>query len=451
MSLHRLLLPSAALGAAVLVVCGRDGLGFSTTGESLGLGQRTVLVLDNFTAASANDNTTPDPNWPGFVGAELAIWKACSEWGSRFHGGTGAGDPLQTVGSGGANFDIAWQGNASEVGSTNSNTHSQISGANGGVLAFTELPSSDGWRIRYYGVWSWQDGPGADVGVDLQGVACRQYGFALGLGTSTVVGATMGSTGAGTDLRSIEPDDIAGVQSVYGAAAPTKPAITGVSVASGSVTITGNNFSPANNEVWFTKAAIGGGGPVKVTGVVSNGTSITVTIPATAGPGDVLVRDDGTSHANLSNAWPFDPGPPTCGATVYCTPKLSSSLCLPSIGSSGTPSFSAAGGFAITTTSMESGVSAIDLFGTTGQAAIPFQGGLLCAAGQIHRLPGKSSGGAGPCTGSIGYTLGDVLAHPSGGPLVTVGGLVDVQTWSRDTGDPFGSSLSDALEIVVCP
>jgi len=55
------------------------------------------------------------------------------------------------------------------------------------------------------------------------------------------------------------------------------------------------------------------------------------------------------------------------------------------------------------------------------------------------------------CTGSISYTLQDVINHSAGGPFVTIGGLVNIQSWGRDLGDPFGSSLSDALEITVCP
>ena len=143
--------------------------------------------------------------------------------------------------------------------------------------------------------------------------------------------------------------------------------------------------------------------------------------------------------------------PPACGATVYCTAKLSSNFCFPSIGFSGTPSFFSAGGFSITTTNMEAGVSAINFFGTTGQAATPFQGGILCAASPIYRLNGKFTGGSGACTGSVSYTLQDVISHPAGGPFVTVGGLVNIQSWGRDLGDAFGSSLSNALEIVVCP
>jgi hypothetical protein len=143
--------------------------------------------------------------------------------------------------------------------------------------------------------------------------------------------------------------------------------------------------------------------------------------------------------------------PPACGATAYCTAKTSSNQCVPSILSSGTPSFSAPAGFSIVTSNLETSVSAIDFFGTTGQAFTPFQGGLMCVASPIYRLGGKFTGGAGTCTGSVTYSLQDVLNHPVGGPSVAPGGMLNLQTWSRDLGDAFGSNLSNALQVVVCP
>ena len=125
----------------------------------------------------------------------MVIWKACVEWGSDRHGG-GLGDPLQPgdLGSGGANFDPTFQGQATSIGTTSENIHSQVAGGQSGVLAFTEWsPFGNGWRIRYYQAWSWADGPGSPTlgQVDLQGVACHEYGHALGLGHSTVSGATL--------------------------------------------------------------------------------------------------------------------------------------------------------------------------------------------------------------------------------------------------------------------
>lgn len=166
---------------------------------------------------------------------------------------------------------------------------------------------------RYYSTWVWEDGPNADHGqVDLQGVACHELGHALGLGHSSIAGATMQAfiTGNGSVQRSLDADDAAGVQAIYGAKAASKPRISGYSVAAGVVTITGANFSISNNEIWFTQATPQAvGAPLKIVGLTSNvgGTQLSALLPAAAAPGDVLVRNDGSGHANLSNAFPFDP------------------------------------------------------------------------------------------------------------------------------------------------
>jgi lysyl endopeptidase len=148
----------------------------------------------------------------------------------------------------------------------------------------------------------------------------------------------------------------------------------------------------------------------------------------------------------------YDPnGPPGCpNPVVYCTAKISTNLCAPAIASTGTASLSAPSSFVVTTTNMESQVTGLDFFGTGGQAAIPFQGGFLCVGGTVNRLVGKFSGGAGPCSGSLSYTLSDVLLHPAGGSLVA-GVHLQMQSWSRDLADPFGSSLSNGIDAVICP
>lgn len=148
----------------------------------------------------------------------------------------------------------------------------------------------------------------------------------------------------------------------------------------------------------------------------------------------------------------LDPnGPPGCQLpVVYCTPKVSSNLCIPSIAAAGTASLANPSGYVITTTQMETQVTGINIFGVGGQAAIPFQGGLLCVGGAVNRLPGKFTGGATPCTGTFSYTLGDVLLHPSGGSL-SAGTNFQIQSWTRDLGDAFGSSLSAAVDTTVCP
>jgi lysyl endopeptidase len=157
----------------------------------------------------------------------------------------------------------------------------------------------------------------------------------------------------------------------------------------------------------------------------------------------------GSGAMSLAGLDPNDP-PPCPNPVVYCTSKISTNLCAPSIAATGSASLSAASGFVVTTTNLEEQVTGIDFFGTAGQAAIPFQGGFLCVAGAVNRLPGKFTGGAGPCTGSISYTLSDVLLHPAGGSLAA-GAHLYLQTWTRDLADPFGSSLSNGLDAILCP
>ncbi len=213
MKLQHVILPTIAVGLASALLLPMSSDGYTLIGGSLSQSQRDFRVFNNFTGAAANDNQVPDAHFPGYQGAGMAIWKASVEWGSELHG-DGGGDPHQPsgLGSGGANFDPSFQAEAVDIGTTNGNIHSQISGSSGGVLAYTETPIYDGWRIRYYEGWSWADGPAAFVtGIDLQGVACHEYGHAMGIGHTTTGYATMypSITGTGVVQRSIEPDDIA--------------------------------------------------------------------------------------------------------------------------------------------------------------------------------------------------------------------------------------------------
>src|SRR5262245_27436135 len=199
-----------AAGTAALFLPVRPSHAFTKIGGSLDETQRDVRVYNTFLDPTANDNTTPSAQFPGWSGAELAAWKAVVEWGSRLHG-DGTGDPQggNQLGSGGANFDAFWAGSADGIGATNNNIISTISSCTGSVLAYTELPISDGWRIRVCENWTWDDGPGT-IGnrIDLQGVLCHEYGHALGLDHSTVNAATMfpSVSPGSTAIRSIEAD-----------------------------------------------------------------------------------------------------------------------------------------------------------------------------------------------------------------------------------------------------
>lgn len=445
------------LGAAILP----RSSAFSTTGQLLSLAQRDARVFNNFLDPEANNNQTPHPTWPGAVGAPMAIWKALAEWGSALHG-DGEGDPSQPgdVGSGKANFDVTWQGAAPDVGSTTGNVVSAFAFCGGGVISFTEI-GPNGWRLRLCDDVLWDDGPGtvlAPNALDIQGVVAHEYGHILGLGHSTVGGATMFASisGNGVAARSLAADDIAGVQAIYGAASPTKPRID-LALSDGvKLVLHGANFAPTGNDVWLTMESVNPtGDPVVVSGLVSTagGTRIELVTPANAGAGDVLVRVPGTSGASLSNAYPV--APDACGVPiVYCTAQVNSLGCLSAISSSGLPSASAGSGFVIEAANLRNLVPGIFFYGKSAPAALQMMGGFLCAQSPLVRTPGQSAGGSLPpvldCTGQISMDFNTWIASGVD-PALTAGKEVFVQAWSRDPAHASGSNLTDALALIVCP
>lgn len=447
----------AVLGAALALFSAVRSSAFNLNGSSLALTQRDFRVFDNFTAPQANDNTTPDPNFPGATGAVLAIWKASVEWGSALHG-SGDGDPTQPngLGSGGANFDACFQGLASGVGGPDDNIHSEISGSAPGVYAFTEIPSSDGWRIRYYQNWTWSDGPGSLLPneVDLQGVAAHEFGHAIGLDHSQVAGATMQGTIQfdAVPQRTLEADDSAGVQFLYGAAAATKPVISGVSIVPGVLTISGANFAATGNEVWFTRAVpaanVAQGDPIKFTAVIStnNGTLITLSVPQDAGPGDVMVKTPGSGNDKLSNAWPVD----VQGVAPCVTPTVVCQTAPNSMGAGARIAWSGATYLSQNNFSLVANFLRPNTFGffmaSQSQTLAPFGNGFLCVGAPRIHLPMERA----DFFGTLRHRL-DTQALPAG--LTLQAG----QTWYfqciyRDVaGGGALFNLSDALSATWCP
>jgi hypothetical protein len=150
---------------------------------------------------------------------------------------------------------------------------------------------------------------------------------------------------------------------------------------------------------------------------------------------------------------------PIAGAPIiYCTAKVNSLGCTPSIGAVGTPSATSGSGFSVTCTQVINNKSGLLFYGNTGQAATPFQGGTLCVKTPIKRTPAQGSGGNPPpndCSGNYSIDMNTfAVSGPPAAPFLTVvGTVVNCQWWGRDPGfaAPNNTMLSNGVEYVVGP
>jgi hypothetical protein len=147
------------------------------------------------------------------------------------------------------------------------------------------------------------------------------------------------------------------------------------------------------------------------------------------------------------------------GGVAYCTAKINSLSCTPSISSTGSPSASSGSGFVVKAVNVINNKSGLLFYGVSGQGTIPFQGGTLCVKSPIKRTPGINSGGNPPpndCSGNYTFDMNLFAVGGLGGTplpaLTTPGTVVDCQFWGRDPGfvAPNNTTLSNGLEYTIC-
>ncbi|MCK6446208.1 MAG: hypothetical protein L6Q99_07435 [Planctomycetes bacterium] len=143
----------------------------------------------------------------------------------------------------------------------------------------------------------------------------------------------------------------------------------------------------------------------------------------------------------------------TGSVAVYCTSKVNSLGCSPSVSSTGAPQVAncASQPFNMTVSSLIGNKNGLWFYGTAGLNGIGFQGGHLCIKPAIKRLNVQNSGGQGTaCNGSMTTDFNARICSGLDTALVA-GATVGAQAWSRDPADPFTTSLSNALSFTICP
>ncbi|MBL8804096.1 MAG: hypothetical protein JNN27_18980 [Planctomycetes bacterium] len=144
-------------------------------------------------------------------------------------------------------------------------------------------------------------------------------------------------------------------------------------------------------------------------------------------------------------------------SVAYCMSGTSTNGCVPSIGSTGSPSIAATSGFSINVADVEGQKQGLLFYGLSGRAAIVWGSGgtsFQCVKAPTQRMSVQNSGGtSGPCNGVLSEDwLAFLATHPSAlGQPISAGTTVNAQAWYRDPPAVKSTNLSNALEFVTLP
>lgn len=158
------------------------------------------------------------------------------------------------------------------------------------------------------------------------------------------------------------------------------------------------------------------------------------------------VRDFGLRLLGGAQVW-SSPGP---AVTTYCTGKITSAGCVPTMAATGTPAAQADDDFYVIAAPALAAKPGLFFWGTSGPAALPFLGGLLCSQPPLRRGPVLLSDPGADCASGYAFHFSQAYALSTG----LVGGeTVHGQFWMRDPeqGDGTGVGLSDAVQFSWCP
>ena len=140
---------------------------------------------------------------------------------------------------------------------------------------------------------------------------------------------------------------------------------------------------------------------------------------------------------------------------TYCTAGTSVSGCAAAIGGRGVPNSTASEGFVVEVTNLEGGKDGLFFYSPNGRQALAWgsSNSFRCVTTPVRRggiRPG--TGTPGVCDGIASQDLNSRWqTNPNQNP--GAGAVVQIQFWYRDPANTSGqsSSMSDALEVSVCP
>ena len=138
--------------------------------------------------------------------------------------------------------------------------------------------------------------------------------------------------------------------------------------------------------------------------------------------------------------------------TTYCTAKVNSLLCVPTIAVTGTPSATSTTPCLITASSVINNKMGLLFYGYQA-GTVPFQAGTMCSQPPRRRTPTQNSGGSATganCSGTFSFDINAWISSGADPALQVPGQWIGCQFWSRDPGDSFGSSLSNAVRAQIC-
>lgn len=180
------------------------------------------------------------------------------------------------------------------------------------------------------------------------------------------------------------------------------------------------------------------------------------------GGGNVALDASGNGrHFTLQGGYSWSPGlslchdPQSCcvnGPATYCSAKVNSLGCLPSIGHAGAPTLSGPDNFHITASNVLNDKYGMLLWSTEPHS-VPFVGGTLCIRQPFRRTLMQESGGTAgsqDCSGTFDLHLSQNFMFQMG---LTSGQMLYAQYWYRDPGFPVGFhvGLTNGLKFSICP